>query len=205
MMSANSALNEAQLTFSDLPVDDVIFRHIFPIVDLKTLFVLAGTCQSYRQMVHAYFERIHIVNIGPHGNKVSSAALRTLLSNMYCCTKLILKNCKSSLTDQLLEPAFEQNENIKHIDLTSCTSLTNNSLQTLATSNEHLQHLSLRDCVWASPEAVTNIGIHCCKLQYLDVSGCWHINDDTISTISVTCPRFVNVCHKYESLVLLIL
>lgn len=191
-MSSEEVLDQvSHSTILDLPVDDVIYRHIFPALDLRTLFILAGTCHSFRQMVHAYFEEIHRVNIGPYGNKITPAALRTLLNNMYCCTKLILKNCKSSLTDTLLEPSLEQNGNIQHIDLTSCTSLTNSSLQTLATSCGRLRHLSLRDCVWAAPEAVTNIGIHCAQLEYLDVSGCWHINDDTISTISVTCPRWV--------------
>lgn len=182
--------DEGRAGLSDIPADDVIYRQIFPRLDVKTLFRLAATCRDYRHMVHEFFEQITVVNVFNEGNKISEAALETLMTRMRCCKKLILKNCKSSLTDKFLMPALERNQKIYHMDLSSCTSLSNHSMQTLATScSSTLRHLSLRDCVWASPEAVTNIGIHCNMLEFLDVSGCWHVNDETIATISITCPR----------------
>jgi len=178
---------EEDITLADLPWEDVIFKHIFPSLDLKTLFSIGSTSSTYREMTEEYFKMSKIINIGKHGAKVTEKALGFLLKENKCCQKLILKNCKSSLNCKILEPMLERNRHLVHLDLTQCTSLTNNSLQTLAVNCRKMRHLILRDCVWASSPAVTNIGLQCRELIYLDLSGCWNINDEAVSVISQAC------------------
>lgn len=177
------------VSLGDLPDEDVVFKYIFSKLEIRTLFTLGDTCTMYRRMVHKYFEKLKVIDIGVSGAKIDELALSRLLESNRCCLKLVLRNCKSALNDRILEPMLEQNKQLLHIDVTNCISLTNNSLQVLATSCTRLKYVCLRDCVWTTPEAVTNIGVHCNNLEFLDLSGCWNINDEAISTISITCPK----------------
>ncbi|XP_067932117.1 F-box/LRR-repeat protein 15-like [Watersipora subatra] len=176
-----------------LPVDDVIFKSIFSKLDLKALSNLANTCTAYRNMVHKYFQTLKVIDIGNHGSKISERALNVLLGENYCCQKVLLRNCRSSLIDQIFQPFLERNPHLSHVNLTNCTSLSNSSLHILTVNCMQLVRLSLSGCVWTTPEAVTNLGIHCNSIEVFDLSGCWNINDDCISTISSTCPRLTDL------------
>lgn len=176
-------------TLWHLPPEDVIYKSIFSRLDIKELSVLSNTCSAYRDMVRTYFQTMRIVDLGIYGRKISERALTIVLSKNSNCEKLVLRDCKSSLVDKILQPMVQRNPLLLHIDLTNCTSLSNSSLQALAVNCTQLTRLCLSGCVWATPEAVTNIGLHCRNLEHLDLSGCWNINDDCVSTITSTCSK----------------
>lgn len=177
------------VTFMHLPVEDVVFKSIFSKLNLKALFNLGNTCLMLRNMVLQYFQMLKVIDVGIFGSKISERALIRLLSDNDRCCKLILRNCKSSLTDHVLEPMLERNPHLTLVDLSNCTSLSNHSLQTLSTNCSLLTCVTLAGCVWATSEAVTNLGICCTGLTQLDLSGCWNIDDDCITTISSACSR----------------
>lgn len=187
--SESETETEKQCNLWLLPWDDVVFLHIFPCLDLKALFCLAGGCSILRQMVHTYLKKMRIVNIGKYGSRFTEQALNFLLGQLCACQKLILKNCKSTLTDSILSLALKNNNMLKHLDVSNCSGLSDHSLQSLSVSCLEITHLSLQNCVWLSPEAITNVALHCIKLKSLDLSGCWHVTDAAIITISLACRK----------------
>ncbi|XP_052262055.1 F-box/LRR-repeat protein 15-like [Dreissena polymorpha] len=181
------------VTLFDLPVEDVIFQHIFPLLPIQTLFHARCVCRQFQQIVQYFFTVARTLNIARIGGKVTERAFHILTDESSNLVNVNLRNAKDWLQDSLLMPVLKNNQRIESLDLTNCTSLSNTSLQVLVTHCVGLKSLVLRDCVWLDPDGVTVIGLYSNQLEKIDMSGCWNVNDEALVVLVKGCPRLLSI------------
>ena len=174
-----------------LPWDDVLFKSIFPCLELTTLFQLRTVSQQFKSCIEGYFSCCRRVNLCRVSLRFTVDAFELLTYNNYSLRTLVLRNSKNWLSDPVLNPVLENNANLNKIDLTNCTSLSSTCLQCLAISCKNIQEILLRDCHWVSVEGLMIIAQNCLNLQKVDLSGCWEINDNAIITLARSCQKYI--------------
>ncbi|ELU17013.1 hypothetical protein CAPTEDRAFT_118503 [Capitella teleta] len=166
-----------------LPWEDVLFPHVFIFLGINDLFKVRATCSLGHQCVEEYFTCIMVVNTVRLSSKFNAESFRIVSSNARCIRRLLLRNCKTWLTDRELVPVLGANQKLLSIDLTNCTNVTNSSIQKLAISCTALEELRLKDCHWLSADSIVVLGMNCQQLKYVDIAGCWEVTDDALGIL----------------------
>ena len=173
-----------------LPWEDIIFKYIFPCLNVKELFQVRATCGLCHECVTEYFikmKRLVICNMGP---KFNSQMFHLITHNNSSLQTVVIRNSSGWIADECIIPVLEHNSGIKHADLSENTSLSDKSLQRLVVmSGRVLRTLVLRECAWLSSSMVTQVAINCPGLEKLDITGCWDVRDSSIINLSRICRR----------------
>ncbi|KAK3089965.1 hypothetical protein FSP39_008052, partial [Pinctada imbricata] len=188
-----------ELTFLDLPWEDVIFRYILPCLPLQTQFQLRRVSLGFRDLMTAYFSTAKSVNITRIALRMTAGAFEILTQHNNSLQNIVLRNAKDWLTDKILNSVLSRNPKLVKLDLTNCSSVSNTCLQILASKCPNMRDISLRECHWVSREGVTVIALHCRDLQCLDLTGCWEVDDEAVMMVALSCKklRFLSLAKIY--------
>ena len=175
--------------FSILPLEDVIFLHIFPHFTLPELFKCRRVCKFFREACDSYFAWQRSLDCSQvcSRSRLTADAFRLITRANSSLQLLVLKSCKSWLDDTVLVEILKRNTRLCELDLTACSSLTNLSLFTLAEFNSGLKVLKLRECRWVSSDAIIQVSLCCNGLQHVDLTGCWEVTDSCVSSLASCC------------------
>lgn len=171
----------------NLPWEDVVFPHIFPCFTIPQLFQLRKVCIFFREACDSYFSWQRTLDCSRISSRLTSNAFMLMTKSNSCLRTLVLKNCKSWLSDDVLVELLKRNTRLCELDLTACSSLTNLALFTLAEFNPDLKVLKLRECRWVSSDAITQLSLCCNSLQIIDLTGCWDVADSCVSSLASCC------------------
>ncbi|XP_067046185.1 F-box/LRR-repeat protein 15-like [Acropora muricata] len=207
--------------FFNLPLEDVIFLHIFPHFTIPQLCHCRKVCKFFREACDSYFAWQKSLDCSQVASRLSAKAFSLITQGNSSLRVLVLKNCKSWLDETLLVDILKRNTRLCELDLTACSSLTNLSLFTLAECNSSLKVLKVRECRWVSSDAIIQVSLCCIGLQRVDLSGCWEVTDACVSSLASCCKELetlllndcysvsdnsirivANCCHKLSHLAL---
>ncbi|XP_062594412.1 F-box/LRR-repeat protein 15-like [Saccostrea cucullata] len=181
--------NDNELTFLDIPWEDVVFKYIMPCLPLQTKFQMRRVSKQWLEMVTLYFSVNKTVNTCRIANKMTVGALSIMTRNNSSLQDLVLRNSKDWLTDPVLMPVLKQNPKLQRLDISNCSFVTNSSLQVLGVNCQNVRVVSLSECHWVSVDGLTVLAMQCVNLESLDLTGCWGVNDEAITLLAVRCKK----------------
>ena len=179
----------SQFEMLHLPWDDVIYKYMFPLLDLISLFRLRQMNSEWLKCVTSYFEQskfLHIVN----SRKFTEAQFYIMTCDSYNLRSVRLRQCNDWLNDSVLLPCIVNNNNLERIDISGSTCLSGKSITSVSSCCPNLKELSLRDCHWLSDADLNSVSMKCLALERLDITGCWDITDSSIKNIATLCLRY---------------
>jgi len=203
---------------SALPLHDVVFPLILPLLDPKDWCTLRAVDQTHQDIVTQFLAFNRILEL-PYCKQLTEPAFLLLTQHATSIRTLTLSGCKL-LTDDLLRPLIIASPQLTSLDLSECHHLTSVILQTVTIRCPCLRRLLLRDCHWVSRTAlkyhcehqgkqaskrvslqfspVVRIGRTVAspqpitpqyRLQEVDFTGCWELDDATVVGLLVSFPR----------------
>lgn len=186
---ASEKHEEEELTFLEIPWEDVIFKYIMPCLPLQTKFQMRRVSKQCLEMMTLYFSISRTVNTCRIANKMTAGALSIMTKNNTGLHDLVLRNSKDWLTDPVLIPVLKQNQKLQRLDISNCSFVTNSSLQVLGVNCKNVRTVCLTDCHWVSVEGLTVLAFHCVNIESLDLTGCWGITDEAITLLAMQCKK----------------
>ncbi|XP_042232029.1 F-box/LRR-repeat protein 15-like isoform X3 [Homarus americanus] len=175
------------LQLSDLPWDDVIFRHIFPLLKVADLCHLQGVSKDFQQLYIDYMCSCEKLDFSECTMTNSSLQKVTeLCQNLRWFSVAWCPWVK----DPPLIALFKKNSRLIHVDLCGCEGLNGLSLQVLVVNCKNLQTLLVGNCGnWFSMGCWQVITQHQSQLRHINTASCWDINDRTLG-------EFFHKCNK---------
>jgi hypothetical protein len=103
--------------------DDILFTKILPLLSIRDLFVLRGLSTRYKLLIDSYFKQMKYLNLAQYSAVFSVTVFKVLAEKCTQLKILIGSNCQW-LTDDLITPLFERNQQLRKIVLNRCKNLT---------------------------------------------------------------------------------
>ncbi|XP_068202470.1 F-box/LRR-repeat protein 15 isoform X2 [Palaemon carinicauda] len=194
------------LKLTDLPWDDVIFRHIFPKLSAADLCRLRRVCQEFLELHIQYMASCTHLDLSK--STMTNEVFQKLTSPCKCLRWISVASC-NWIVDVSLIQLFNNNPHLLSINLSGCEGLSGAALQA------GLQKIDARACWDADDETLKNFFLkfrglkevrlskvgtvsdnslyflaHSCQeLEVLDVSHCWLVSEDGIKQVVEYCKR----------------
>jgi len=145
-------------SIESLPAEDVLFNHIFPLLEPDDWISLASTNNQFRNIVK-FFVRVNKVLVISQHSKISPASFMFLTENATNLRTLRLVSC-SWINNKLLKPVLHNNSKLTTVDISDCENFTEGILQILTVQCPHISRMSLRSCQWLENEALDYMAYH---------------------------------------------
>ena len=147
------SLSSAVFPMECLPRDDVLFRHILPLVLPEDWLRLMKTCRQINTIVKSFFITNKILNI-QHCQNIGAEEFRILTENAKNLRILNTSGC-TWLTDELLGPVLKNNQKINQLDLSHSVRCSPAVFQILTVSCPQVTKLVLRACPWVDQNSIS--------------------------------------------------
>jgi F-box/leucine-rich repeat protein 15 len=194
-MADDSTSFGSSIVFFDLPWEDIVFSHIFNTMSLSQISLCRRVCKTFKDICDNYFKTCRVLNCSEAKDRLTPEAFDFITRGNTSLQRLILNNCRNSVSEGVLVKILKENPNITHLDLSGLSSLTNLTLFTIAEHCKMLKVIRLSECRWVSSDGIVNLSLCCADLEHIDLTGCWEVTDYCITSLSSFCNKI-----KYISL-----
>ncbi|CAL4182155.1 unnamed protein product, partial [Meganyctiphanes norvegica] len=114
------------LQITDLPWEDVVFKHIFPYLSTQEHCRLRNVSKDFLQLQCEYMNKCEKLDFS--NCKMSDEVFAKITSGCEKLKWLSMANC-AWISDQVLMNLLKRNLNLLHMDMSSCTRLHGGALQ----------------------------------------------------------------------------
>jgi len=142
----------SSVSINSLPAEDVLYKHILPLLEADDWISLSHTSNNFRTIVRSFLSKNKTISVRPSSN-INSQKFKFLTETSTNLRRLEMPKC-TWLTDEILKPVLRANNSINIVDLSSCNNLSEGVFQILSVQCIHITHLNLRSCTWVSPESL---------------------------------------------------
>ncbi|XP_042232028.1 F-box/LRR-repeat protein 15-like isoform X2 [Homarus americanus] len=168
------------LQLSDLPWDDVIFRHIFPLLKVADLCHLQGVSKDFQQLYIDYMCSCEKLDFSECTMTNSSLQKVTeLCQNLRWFSVAWCPWVK----DPPLIALFKKNSRLIHVDLCGCEGLNGLSLQS------QLRHINTASCWDINDRTLGEFFHKCNKLRVIELNKMELITDTILHYLATNCPH----------------
>ncbi|XP_068202471.1 F-box/LRR-repeat protein 15 isoform X3 [Palaemon carinicauda] len=210
------------LKLTDLPWDDVIFRHIFPKLSAADLCRLRRVCQEFLElhiqymascthldlskstMTNEVFQKSAVVNC----KKLTSLYLadlpwltrggwQVITLHLAGLQKIDARACWDA-DDETLKNFFLKFRGLKEVRLSKVGTVSDNSLYFLAHSCQELEVLDVSHCWLVSEDGIKQVVEYCKRLKVLNVEGCRDLSETYLCSLQVKKIKIIphqNICE----------
>ncbi|XP_042232030.1 F-box/LRR-repeat protein 15-like isoform X4 [Homarus americanus] len=208
------------LQLSDLPWDDVIFRHIFPLLKVADLCHLQGVSKDFQQlyidymcscekldfsectMTNSSLQKVLVVNcknlqtllVGNCGNWFSMGCWQVITQHQSQLRHINTASCWD-INDRTLGEFFHKCNKLRVIELNKMELITDTILHYLATNCPHLEHLNVASCWYITDKGLKKVVEYCKVLRILDVRFCPRLTEQYLYSLYL---RGINVKSDYS-------
>ncbi|XP_068202468.1 F-box/LRR-repeat protein 15 isoform X1 [Palaemon carinicauda] len=165
------------LKLTDLPWDDVIFRHIFPKLSAADLCRLRRVCQEFLELHIQYMASCTHLDLSK--STMTNEVFQKLTSPCKCLRWISVASC-NWIVDVSLIQLFNNNPHLLSINLSGCEGLSGAALQSAVVNCKKLTSLYLADLPWLTRGGWQVITLHLAGLQKIDARACWDADDETL-------------------------
>lgn len=153
----------------DLPSEDIIVRHILPLLRIEDLLNLKLVSVLFRRLTVRYLRSLRRLN---------------------------LSESKWLTTGQFKFIVSVSHNFVKQLDLSHNLSLNNRFLSRhlIAYRLKALNSVKLNDCHWIDRQSFTVLVLlYGRQLECLECAGCWLLNDDLVELLTSACPSLTSL------------
>ena len=153
----------------DLPYEDIIVRHILPLLRIEDLLNLKLVSVLFNRLTVCYLRSLKRLNLSES---------RCLTTGQFRFILCISHNFLTSM------------------DLSHNLSLNNRLLTRylIVYRLKQLNSIKLNDCHWIDARSFSVLAmLYGRQLEHLECAGCWSLNDELIGLLTVTCPGLISL------------
>lgn len=144
-MLVNESATKTDITFFNLPWEDVVFTNIIPYLKIKDLFNFRCCSKASKELIDKSMATIKIVNLSGNNSK-----------NIVKIFSLLTSSANG----------------IEVLNLAKCEWLTDDRISAVLKTNPRISTLNLNECLNISPLGIHPAIVNCKKLKILKLSKC---------------------------------
>ena len=186
----------------DLPIEDIVYKSIFPYLTLADIISLRKVNKSTEQIVLNYVQKyctiMRFEKIFSRDPSACNAFWELLESNMN--VKAIIfddsldEKCLGK--DDVLMNAMENNPHIEKLTFRMVES-SSKVYEYISKNLHYLQYIDFSSCSLLKSEHLSKIGQNCHDLKSIILDGCYYINDEGVLSIIENNPKLELISLKY--------